>query len=85
MNWYVVKYVGKCNLVPKDIWTVTNKEQLYYEIDSIHSNYTKAKKRAVELNYSANLYKSSLKDSLSNGEPLRPLKNDIMEITDVNT
>lgn len=32
MNWYVVKYIGKYQLVPKDVWTVTTKEQLYHEI-----------------------------------------------------
>lgn len=88
MNWYVVKYVGKCQLVPKNVWTITTKEQLYHEVNGVFTNYKQATERAKTLNKAVESlrgYKYSPEDSLSNGEPLRPLKNDIMEITDVNT
>ena len=84
--YYVAKYIGKCLFVPRNVWTVVTKEDDSLEINGVWSLYSEARQWANTLNRAVNKasrYKETLEDSLSNGEPLRPLKNDFMEITDV--
>lgn len=81
--FYVARYLGKCKFIPRNIYTVVTKPETAYDIKSEFVNYQEARQYANRLNtarYIERQDECTLIDSLSNGEPLRPLKNDIMEI-----
>lgn len=80
MMYYVAKYIGKCKFVPRNVWTVVTKEDDSLEINGVWSLYSEARRWANQLNKIGNVLDRSrrlLDESLSNGESLRPLKNDI--------
>lgn len=80
MTFYVAKYIGKCKFVPRNVFTVVTNPDSSCNIESIFENYSEARKYANRLNTARYLDRQDecmLEGSLSNGESLRPLKNDI--------
>lgn len=86
VTFHVAKYIGKCKFVPRNVFTVVTNPNTSCEIIGEFDNYLQARQYANRLNTARFLQRQdeyTLESSLSNGEPLRPLKNDFMEISDV--